>query len=84
MSIKSYRFNYYPVNLNLPLLISWFNITNFHSFNIAEVKFDAGSASLAKTWLDVKGGLPHDKIPSDPDEIKDAGSWGMDYAIVCF
>lgn len=44
-------------------------------------RFDKGSQSLARNWESVKGGLPHEKIPDDPEKLKDIGSWGTDYGI---
>lgn len=44
-------------------------------------RFDSGSASLATRWQGIKGSLPHEKLPTEASKFKDAGSWGMDYAV---
>jgi gas vesicle protein/Na+-transporting methylmalonyl-CoA/oxaloacetate decarboxylase gamma subunit len=44
-------------------------------------RFDPGSASLAKTWHNLKGKFPHEKIPSDSETIKHPDDWAMDYGV---
>lgn len=42
-------------------------------------KFDSGSASLARSFHDIKQTIPHKALPQNATDIKDTDKWAMDY-----